>query len=311
MRKISFVIPCYNSEKTIESVIAEIENTVETRGSDAYEIVLVNDCSKDNVWEKIKSVARQNTHVKGICFSKNFGQHSALMAGYRKATGDIVVSLDDDGQTPADEVYSLIDKLEEGYDVVYASYEHKKHSVARNMGTRLNNYMCEVLLGKPKNLMITSFFAAKKYVIDEIIRYENSYTYVPGLVLRTTRNISSAPVCHREREIGSSGYSFVKLVALWVNGFTAFSVTPLRVSMFMGMGSAVIGFIYLIYVVINKFINPSVPLGWSSTTAILLLLGGMILFVLGMIGEYLGRVYISLNNAPQYVVREETGDKDE
>lgn len=311
MRKISFVIPCYNSEKTIESVIAEIENTVETRGSDAYEIVLVNDCSKDNVWEKIKSIARQNTHVKGICFSKNFGQHSALMAGYRKATGDIVVSLDDDGQTPADEVYSLIDKLEEGYDVVYASYEHKKHSVARNMGTRLNNYMCEVLLGKPKNLMITSFFAAKKYVIDEIIRYENSYTYVPGLVLRTTRNISSAPVCHREREIGSSGYSFVKLVALWVNGFTAFSVTPLRVSMFMGMGSAVIGFIYLIYVVINKFINPSVPLGWSSTTAILLLLGGMILFVLGMIGEYLGRVYISLNNAPQYVVREETGDKDE
>lgn len=311
MRKISFVIPCYNSEKTIESVIAEIENTVETRGSDAYEIVLVNDCSKDNVWEKIKSIARQNTHVKGICFSKNFGQHSALMAGYRKATGDIVVSLDDDGQTPADEVYSLIDKLEEGYDVVYASYEHKKHSVARNMGTRLNNYMCEVLLGKPKNLMITSFFAAKKYVIDEIIRYENSYTYVPGLVLRTTRNISSVPVCHREREIGSSGYSFVKLVALWVNGFTAFSVTPLRVSMFMGMGSAVIGFIYLIYVVINKFINPSVPLGWSSTTAILLLLGGMILFVLGMIGEYLGRVYISLNNAPQYVVREETGDKDE
>lgn len=311
MRKISFVIPCYNSEKTIESVIAEIENTVETRGSDDYEIVLVNDCSKDNVWEKIKSIARQNTHVKGICFSKNFGQHSALMAGYRKATGDIVVSLDDDGQTPADEVYSLIDKLEEGYDVVYASYEHKKHSVARNMGTRLNNYMCEVLLGKPKNLMITSFFAAKKYVIDEIIRYENSYTYVPGLVLRTTRNISSVPVCHREREIGSSGYSFVKLVALWVNGFTAFSVTPLRVSMFMGMGSAVIGFIYLIYVVINKFINPSVPLGWSSTTAILLLLGGMILFVLGMIGEYLGRVYISLNNAPQYVVREETGDKDE
>lgn len=311
MRKISFVIPCYNSEKTIESVIAEIENTVKTRGRDTYEIVLVNDCSKDNVWEKIKNIARQNTHVKGICFSKNFGQHSALMAGYRKASGDIVVSLDDDGQTPADEVYSLIDKLEEGYDVVYASYEHKKHSVARNMGTKLNNCMCEVLLGKPKNLMITSFFAAKKYVIDEIIRYENSYTYVPGLVLRTTRNISSVPVCHREREIGNSGYSFVKLVALWVNGFTAFSVTPLRVSMFMGMGSAVIGFIYLIYVVINKFINPSVPLGWSSTTAILLLLGGMILFVLGMIGEYLGRVYISLNNAPQYVVREETGDKDE
>lgn len=311
MRKISFVIPCYNSEKTIEGVIKEIETTMKEKGKDDYEIVLVNDCSKDHVWEKIQEISKVNSKIKGICFSKNFGQHAALMAGYRKASGDIAVSLDDDGQTPADEVYSLIEKMEEGYDVVYASYAHKKHSAARNMGTKLNNFMCEILLGKPKNLMITSFFAAKKYVVDEIVKYENSYTYVPGLVLRTTRNISSVPVCHREREIGNSGYSFGKLVALWVNGFTAFSVTPLRVSMFMGMGSAIIGFIYLIYVIVNKVINPSVPLGWSSTTAIMLLLGGMILFVLGMIGEYLGRVYISLNNAPQYVVKEETGDKNE
>ncbi len=311
MRKISFVIPCYNSEKTIEDVVKEIETTIEKRGKDDYEIVLVNDCSKDNVWEKIKSISKQNAKVMGVCFAKNFGQHAALMAGYRKATGDIVVSLDDDGQTPADEVYSLIDKIEEGYDVVYASYAHKKHSFARNLGTKMNNFMCEVLLGKPKKLMITSFFAAKKYIVDEIVKYENSYTYVPGLVLRTTKSIGTVPVCHREREVGSSGYSFAKLVALWVNGFTAFSVTPLRISMVMGMGSAVIGFIYLIYVIVNKFINPSVPLGWSSTTAILLLLGGMILFVLGMIGEYLGRVYISLNNAPQYVVKEETGGKNE
>lgn len=311
MRKISFVIPCYNSEKTIEDVVKEIETTIEKRGKDDYEIVLVNDCSKDNVWEKIKSISKQNAKVMGVCFAKNFGQHAALMAGYRKATGDIVVSLDDDGQTPADEVYSLIDKIEEGYDVVYASYAHKKHSFARNLGTKMNNFMCEVLLGKPKKLMITSFFAAKKYIVDEIVKYENSYTYVPGLVLRTTKSIGTIPVCHREREVGSSGYSFAKLVALWVNGFTAFSVTPLRISMVMGMGSAVIGFIYLIYVIVNKFINPSVPLGWSSTTAILLLLGGMILFVLGMIGEYLGRVYISLNNAPQYVVKEETGGKNE
>lgn len=311
MRKISFVIPCYNSERTIEGVVKEIVTVISKNAKDDYEIILVNDCSKDGVWEKIKEISKKNEKVKGVCFSKNFGQHAALMAGYRKVTGDIVVSLDDDGQTPADEVYSLIDKLDEGYDVVYASYAHKKHSFARNLGTKMNNLMCEMLLGKPKKLMITSFFATKKYIIEEIVKYENSYTYVPGLVLRTTRSIASVPVCHREREVGDSGYSFVKLVALWINGFTAFSVTPLRISMVMGMGSAVIGFIYLIYVIVNKFINPSVPLGWSSTTAILLLLGGMILFVLGMIGEYLGRVYISLNNAPQYVVKEETGEKNE
>ena len=310
MRKISFVIPCYNSEKTIMNVINEIKQTVGKRENDTYEIILVNDFSRDNVWSVIQKACEEDENIKGICLSKNFGQHSALMAGYRETEGDIVVSLDDDGQTPADEVYALIDKLDCGCDVVYASYSEKKHSTARNMGTKLNNFMCEKLLGKPKGLMITSFFVAKKYVIDEMIKYKNSFTYIPGLVLRTTESIDSMLVNHRERKVGSSGYSFLKLLALWMNGFTAFSVVPLRISTIIGMCSAGAGFIYLIYVIVNKFVNPSVPVGWSSTTAVLLLLGGMILFVLGMMGEYLGRVYISLNNAPQYVIAERTGGKE-
>jgi undecaprenyl-phosphate 4-deoxy-4-formamido-L-arabinose transferase len=183
--KVSFVIPCYNSEKTIENVVNEIISTIQKRSSYQYEIVLVNDCSKDNVWDEIKRLAAKDENIKGISFAKNFGQHSALMAGYNKATGDVIVSLDDDGQTPADEVYSLIDKLDEGYDVVYASYEQKKHSFARNIGTKINNVMCEKLLGKPKGLMITSFFVARKFVIDEAKKYQNSYAYVPGLILRT------------------------------------------------------------------------------------------------------------------------------
>jgi undecaprenyl-phosphate 4-deoxy-4-formamido-L-arabinose transferase len=308
MRKISFIIPCYNSEKTIESVVEEIKKSVFDRAKDAYEIILINDYSSDGVWKVIKDISKRDPNVKGICFSKNYGQHSALMAGYNKATGDIVVSLDDDGQTPANEVYSLIDKVEEGYDVVYAFYSHKMHGFARNMGTKLNNYMCEKLLGKPKGLMITSFFAAKKFIVDEIIQYKNSYAYIPGLVLRVTRNIGSVPVKHREREIGKSGYSFLKLIALWMNGFTAFSVVPLRISTLIGIFSASAGFIYALFVIVNKIMNPEVPVGWSSIIAILLVLGGMILFVLGMIGEYLGRVYISLNSAPQYVVKESVGE---
>ncbi len=309
MNKISFVIPCYNSSKTIESVVNEIVTTVNKR-DDEYEIILVNDCSTDDVWNVIKKLRKDNRRIKGICFAKNFGQHSALMAGYNKASGDIVVSLDDDGQTPADEVYSLIDKLNEGYDVVYASYDHKQHSSARNLGTKLNNMMCEKLLGKPKGLTITSYFVAKRFVIDEIKKYSNSYAYVPGLVLRTTNSIASVPVNHRAREEGKSGYSFTKLIALWMNGFTAFSVKPLRISTFIGMMTAVIGFIYCIFILVNKIINPRVPIGWTSTIGVMLLIGGMILFVLGMIGEYLGRAYISLNNSPQYVIKEET-DADE
>lgn len=304
MDKISFVIPCYNSAKTIGDVVEEIVTTVEKR-EDNYEIILVNDCSTDNVWDVIKSLGKKNSKIKGICFAKNFGQHSALMAGYNKASGDVVVSLDDDGQTPANEVYSLIDKLNSGYDVVYASYGHKQHSVARNIGTKLNNSMCEKLLGKPRELTITSYFVAKKFVIDEVKKYVNSYAYVPGLVLRVTKNIASVPVKHRARQEGKSGYSFFKLISLWMNGFTAFSVKPLRISTFIGMFVAVIGFLYCIYICINKILNPNVLIGWSSTIGVILLIGGMILFVLGMIGEYLGRVYISLNNSPQYVIKEE------
>ncbi len=307
--KLSFVIPCYNSELTIGKVVDELFATMEAHKEESFEIILVNDCSKDNVWSVIQDLAKKHKNIKGICFAKNFGQHAALMAGYRASKGDIVVSLDDDGQTPADEVFSLINKIKEGYDVVYASYGEKKHNAFRNLGTVLNNWMCEKLLGKEKGLVITSFFAAKRFVINEMIRYEHSYPYVPGLVLRTTKSIASVPVIHREREVGASGYNLFKLIALWLNGFTAFSVVPLRLSMFMGMASAGVGFIYMIYIVINKILNPSVPMGWSSTMAIILLLGGMILCVLGMIGEYLGRAYINSNAAPQFVIRETVGDK--
>lgn len=304
MRKISFVIPCYNSEKTIEKVVNEIKCVINKQNKDEYEIILVNDYSKDNVWNKIKEMAKNDKNIKGVCFCKNFGQHSALMAGYRYTTGDIVVSVDDDGQTPIDELYSLIDKLEEGYDVVYASYAHKKHSFARNIGTMLNNFMCEKMLGKAKDIMITSYFVARKFLVDDMIKYDNPYAYVPGLVLRSTKNIASVPVNHRERENGSSGYNFKKLLSLWINGFTAFSVVPLRISILMGGIFSTLGFIYAIYVIINKLINPNVPAGWSSTISIMLLLGGMILVVLGMIGEYVGRIYISINNSPQYIIRE-------
>lgn len=301
MKKISFVIPCYNSDKTIQKVVQEIS---ETNIPYEKEIILINDSSSDATWDVVTEIGKANQNIKAINFSKNFGQHSALMAGYRETTGDYVVSLDDDGQTPADETYKLIAEIEKGYDVVYASYANKKHSVFRNIGTGINNVMCRWLIGKPKKLNITSFFIARKYIIDEIIKYENPYAYIPGLVLRTTKNISSVPVEHKSREVGQSGYSFRKLVALWVNGFTAFSIKPLRVATLFGLIVAGGGFIYFIYTIIHKILNPNTPIGWTSIISIILIIGGSILFVLGMIGEYLGRVYLSLNKEPQYVVKD-------
>lgn len=301
--KVSYVIPCYRSEKTLQSVVDEIRNKMTELKKYTYEIILVDDCSPDGTFNVIRELCVEDKNIIGLSHAKNFGQHAALMAGYHFATGDIVVSLDDDGQTPADEVDKLLNKIEDGYDVVYAEYEHKQHSAFRNFGSNVNRKMTEVLLGKPKELYISSYFAARRFVIDEIIKYQNAYPYVIGLVLRTTKNICNVTVTHRERIEGNSGYSMKKLIALWVNGFTSFSVIPLRVATFGGVFVAFLGFLYAIYTIVTKIIDPNRIIGWSSTISIMLILGGFTLLVLGMIGEYIGRIYISLNNSPQYVIR--------
>lgn len=304
MEKLSFVIPCYGSETTIEIVVNEIRETLKQRPEYDYEIILVNDCSPDRVWPRIRALALADSHITGIDLAKNFGQHAALMAGYRHCTGDLIISLDDDGQTPACELFTLVDKMKEGWDVVYASYAHKMHSGFRNFGTWMNERMTESLIGKPKGLRVTSYFIMRRFITDEILRYENAYPYIEGLIFRATRNIANVPVTHHERMVGESGYTFSKLLALWFNGFTAFSVKPLRIATFCGSACACIGFLYGIYVVIRKLVDSSIEMGWSSIIASIFFLGGLILIMLGMIGEYIGRIYISINNAPQYTIRQ-------
>lgn len=304
MKKISFVIPCYRSEKTLPDVVAEIEEKMKTMEGYEYDLFLVNDCSPDGTLEVIRNLCREHKNIRGIDFARNFGQHSALMAGLRHSDGDYVVCLDDDGQTPADEVDKLLDKLEEGYDAVYARYDHKQHSLFRNFGSKLNERMTRIMLGKPKELYVSSYFAVKRFVAEDMVRYENSYPYVIGLVLRSTGNIANVSVNHREREVGTSGYTLKKLINLWFNGFTAFSVKPLRIATGIGAFSAVAGFFYGIYTIVKRLLNPDVPMGFSSTMAAIVFFGGMIMLMLGLIGEYIGRIYISLNNSPQYVIRE-------
>ena len=313
--KLSFVIPCYRSENTIETVVQEIRETVAARnaagnGSDGkpfdYEIVLVNDSSPDNVWQVIKKLAAADNKIKGICLAKNFGQHSALMAGYGQATGDYIISLDDDGQTPASESFKLVDKLEEGYDVVYGYYEHSAQHLFRRFGTWVNKKMAEAIIGQPKTLRTTSFFIMRKFIVDEIVRYPNPFAYISGLVFRATKNLGNVEVQHRRRLEGRSGYTLAGLIGLWINGFTAFSVKPLRAATFIGVICALVGFLAGLYVVYQKFLNPEIPVGYTSMLATLLFVGGMIMLLLGLIGEYVGRIYISINQSPQYVVRERT-----
>ena len=311
MKKVSFVIPCYRSALTIGNVVKEIQDTMNILNAYTYEIILVNDCSPDDTFDVIEKLCEEYSNICGVNLARNFGQHAALMAGFHQVTGDILVCLDDDGQTPADEVGKLLTEIENGQDVVYASYANKKHSMFRNFGSCVNEKMLQFLLGKPKELFVSSYFAARRFIVDEMLKYENAYPYVIGLVLRTTKRISNVPVQHREREIGASGYTLGKLLSLWFNGFTAFSTKPLQIATISGCTLAVGGFLYALYTIIKKFVNPAVPLGFSSMMSAILVIGGMIMIMLGLIGEYIGRMYICMNSAPQFVVRDLIPAKEE
>ena len=308
MPKFSFVIPCYRSEKTITTVVDEIKSEMASkRPGDDYEIVLVNDCSPDNVWSVIEKLAEMEKNVIGINLAKNFGQHSALLAGYGKCSGEYVVSLDDDGQAPLDALNDLIAKMEEGYDVVYAYYHEIKQNLFRRFGSWMAGMMGKFMLDPPKDMKGSSFYIARGFVIKEMCKYKNAYPYLVGLVLRVTRKIAWVETNHRSRLEGTSGYSFARLLGLWLNGFTAFSVKPLRVSTFLGMFFAVLGFIYAIVIVVQKCLGIIGVAGWSSIIALMLIIGGCVLVMLGLIGEYVGRIYICINDSPQYVIKEIKG----
>ncbi|MBR4470651.1 MAG: glycosyltransferase family 2 protein [Erysipelotrichaceae bacterium] len=307
---ISVVIPCYRSERSLRGVVEKTIETLKEREK-AFEIVLVNDGSPDNVWNVIEDLVKENKKfVKGINFTKNFGQHAALLAGYKYSKGDIIVSMDDDGQTNPAYLWKLVDRLNEGgFDVVYAKYPQTKETLFRRMGSWLNNKMSEVLLNKPKEVKGTSFYAIRRYVVEDMVRYDKSYPYIGGLVYRATSNIGDVEIEHQERESGSSGYTLRKLINLTLNGFTAFSVVPLRIASFLGVFCAFAGFIYAIVIIIRKLTDPSIQLGYSSLMAAILFIGGLIMFLLGLIGEYVGRIYIGINNQPQYVIKERIGNE--
>lgn len=302
-KKISFVIPCYYSQDTLEAVVDDV---VYEFKENEIEIILVNDGSKDNTYNVIKKICKKYSFVKGICLAKNFGQDGARMAGYKYCTGDYIVSLDDDGQNPPKEAHKLIKKLDEGYDVVFGKYIVKKHSKFKNFGSSVNDKMANIIIGKPKDLRLCSYFAMTSFVAKEIVKYEGAFPYVWGLILRTTDNITNEVIDHKSREVGESTYTFAKLLGLWLNGFTAFSVKPLRIASLLGVCFSVLGFLFAIYIVISKLLFGIETGGWASLMSIVLFTNGVLMIIIGLMGEYVGRIYMTENKAPQYVIREKS-----
>lgn len=302
--ELSFVIPVYNGSATIESVVDRIAKQFRDV---PYEVVLVNDGSRDRSELVCRDLAaRYPGIVIFVNLARNFGEHSAVLAGLSRCRGNCVAVLDDDGQNPPEEIARMWDHLRRHrLDVVYGLYREKKHHWFRNLGSRLNDRMATVLLKKPRDIYLSSFKIMTRFVVREVTRYRGPFPYIDGLIFRATRNIGQIEVEHQERQAGTSGYTLKRLVRLWLNMFLGFSIAPLRISVLLGLFSSACSILLLFAILIDKlWINPGVPVGIPSVLAFITLFGGIQLTVLGMIGEYVGRIFLDQNGTPQYVIRD-------
>lgn len=300
---LSFVIPIYNGSQTITAVVDRIAQAFDTI---QFEIVLVNDGSSDDSEGTCRRLAAEYPGViRFVHLAKNFGEHSAVLAGLRHTTGQAVAVLDDDGQNPPEEVWVLWDHLQAtGRDVVYGRYRTKRHSWFRNLGSGFNDRMANWLLKKPKDLYLSSFKVMNRFVVSEVIKYRGPFPYIDGLIFRTTRNIGQVDVNHCDRIAGQSGYNLRRLIGLWLNMFLGFSIAPLRLSVLLGLLTSLLSLALLFGIVIDKLVlNAEVPVGIPTILTCIALFAGVQLTVLGTIGEYVGRIFLEQNGMPQYVVR--------
>jgi glycosyltransferase involved in cell wall biosynthesis len=303
--KLSVVIPCYRSEHMIPEVVDGVVKTIATRSDEFdYEIILVNDASPDNTLGSLHRLAKENPRIVVLDLARNFGQFPALMAGFSRVSGDIVVVMDDDMQCPPEEMFKLVDVVvKENKDIVYARYPHREHAAWRNWGSKFNTWCVRRFCNVPKDLQINNYYAVKRYVVDNALRYRNAYPYIDGLLIQSVKTYANVDINHHAREEGSSGYHLKNLVSQWSDGVLQYSIVPLRVATGLGFIVALVGLIAAIVLFIRALLFPDPVEGWASLMVAILFFSGLTIFVVGMVGEYVGRAYQALNSMPQYIVR--------
>ncbi|WP_028668553.1 glycosyltransferase family 2 protein [Runella zeae] len=296
--RLSIIIPVYNSEQTIGSLV---EHVLQTLGNNDLEIVLVNDGSRDQSERVCIELAQRFSNVKFIALRRNFGEFNAVMCGLNHAEGDYAVMIDDDFQNPPSEILKLVQTAQEGnFDVVYSYYTQKKHSPFRNFGSWLVNRITTWLLEKPSDLYLSSFKLIAKPVVKEIIKYKGPYPYIDGLIFRVTRHIGRVEVSHNQRQEGQSGYTLRKLTSLFMTILFGYSLKPLRI--LTGVGLFSIGLSVVVSLIdIALFVIHSKFFFLNSNLIILIFFGGAILTSLGIVGEYIGRIFMVQSGLPQYI----------
>lgn len=307
---ISIIIPVFNSENTIEILVNNIVKALEKNYK--FEIILINDSSKDSTEEKCKKLVEKYMNVVLYSLAKNFGEHNAVMAGLNKCSGDYAIIMDDDLQHSADSLLELIKfgmKEKNNFDVVYTYYDKMKYNFFRNFGRKFNDLIANLLLDKPKSLYFSSFKLINRFLITEIIKYRSPFTYIDGIIIAITNKIGKIKVDHSQRAHGKSGYTLKKLLQVWSTMFTGFSVVPLRLSLILGSMLSILGFIFALLTFIERIIDNTVPSGYATLIIVVTIFSGAILIAVGLLGEYVGRIFIALNQKPQFVIRDSWSNK--
>jgi glycosyltransferase involved in cell wall biosynthesis len=299
---LSIVIPVYNGARSVAELVGALEELSIDGG---HEIVLVNDGSPDNSLEICRTlIDRARVPITLVCLARNYGEHNAVMAGLHHVSGAHVITMDDDMQNPPEEVERLLAFAQRsGKEVVYTCYEEKRHAAWRNFGSRFTNRVADFVLEKPRGLYLSSFRCISAFVVREITRYNGPFPYIDGLILQVTHDVDRLMVRHLPRAVGRSNYTLRRLLRLWASMFVNFSVMPLRISTITGFILSAIGAVGGAWAIVEALVR-STPPGWASLFAAVLLLSGVQLLILGIVGEYLGRLYLTANGKPQSVVKE-------
>lgn len=303
--QLSVVIPVFNGSASIEGVVEAVRAAL---ADVPFEIVLVDDGSVDASGEVCRRLAERDPDtIAFVQHARNFGEHSAVLTGLRRASGRYVATMDDDGQNPPDQLPVLLRAIREHQlDVVYGRYREKRHGFLRNLGSRFTNAVATWLLRKPRGLYLSSFKIMSRLVVDAVAGYRGPYPYLDGLILQATQRVGQVEVEHHCREAGRSGYTLRKLFRLWCNMFLGFSIAPLRCATLLGLATSAASLPLLAGIVIDKlFVNPDVTIGVPTILVCLTFFAGTQLFVLGMVGEYVGRVFLQSQGKPQSVIRDE------
>ncbi|MEL3891531.1 glycosyltransferase family 2 protein [Ferrovibrio sp. MS7] len=300
---LSIVVPVYNGANSVPTLVDALAR-LEVEGG--LEIVLVNDCSPDNSLAVCRELCAANSVALSVVnLSRNYGEHNAVMAGLKHARGAHIITMDDDLQNPPEEVLRLWRHTRDGgFDVVYTYYAEKQHESWRNLGSRFTNWCADHLLDKPKGLYLSSFRCMSAFLARTVVDHDGPFPYIDGLIMQITQNIGRLQVAHLPRAEGRSNYTLARLFRLFLSMFLNFSVIPLRVGTMVGVAMAGLGVLGFVVVLVEALISADRPQGWASLMAAVLLLAGVQLIMLGLVGEYLGRMFLAVNKRPQFVVRD-------